>query len=319
MTMKRSEGIFDAAVVGGGPAGLSAALTLGRGRWRVAVIDAGEPRNTPAAAAHNLFTRDGTPPLQLLAIAREQLRPYTTVELRAGRAVDAHAVDGGFRVLLRDGSTVGARRVLLATGVVDILPEIPGFRELWGKSVFHCPFCHGWEVRGQPLALLGRGETGKELSRLLTRWSGDLVLLTDGPAELSGAGRAELAALGVGLREERVLRLEPDGHGIAAVLEGGGRVVRGALYARPPQRQASDLAARLGCTLTEDGMVQVDALGATTVPGVHAAGDLVSRMQQVALAAAGGLAAAQGVHHSLAAEDRARRLGEAASPLPPFS
>ncbi|HEX8362708.1 MAG TPA: NAD(P)/FAD-dependent oxidoreductase [Longimicrobium sp.] len=311
--MNQRNETFDAVVVGGGPAGLSAALTLGRGRWRVAVIDAGEPRNAPAAAAHNLFTRDGTPPLELLAIAREQLRPYDTVELRAGRAVDARDADGGFHVQLEDGSTLAARRVVLATGVVDILPDIPGFRQLWGKSVFHCPFCHGWEVRDQPLALLGRGSTAMELSRLLTRWSGDLVLLSDGPAELSGDERAELEALGVGLREERVLRLEPDGHGLAAVLDGGGRLVRGALYARPPQRQSSDLAGRLGCALTDLGLVQIDAMGATTVPGVFAGGDLVTRMQQVAIAASGGLVAAQGVHHSLAAENLARRISVAAA------
>jgi len=272
--MKQSEETYDAVVVGGGPAGLSAALTLGRGRWRVAVIDAGEPRNAPAAEAHNLFTRDGTPPLQLLATARDQLRPYTTVQLRPGRAVDAHAADDGFRVQLEDGAHVAARRVLLATGVVDVLPEIPGFRELWGKSIFHCPFCHGWEVAGQPFALLGRGTAGMELARLLTRWSPDLVLLSDGPAELTDAERAELAALGIGLREDRVLRVESAGEGIAAVLEGGERLVRGALYARPPQRQGSDLPERLGCAIS-DGVVQIDPTGATTVPGVYAAGEIV--------------------------------------------
>lgn len=293
---------FD-VVVGGGPAGLSAALTLGRGRWRVAVIDAGEPRNAPAAAAHNLFTRDGTPPLELLATARAQLRPYTTVAFRPGRAVDARAEGGGFRLALQDGSALSARRVLLATGVVDVLPEIPGFRELWGRVVHHCPFCHGWELRDRPLGLMGRGTAAMDLARLIPRWSRDLVLFSDGPAELGEAERAELSALGVLLREEPVAALEGDDDGLAVVLAGGERVVRAGLYVRPPQRQASDLAARLGCSLTDDGRVQVDAAGATDVAGVSAAGDLSTPMQAVAMASSAGLMAAVGLHRSLAEEE----------------
>ncbi len=149
---------YDVVVVGGGSAGLSAALVLGRSRRRTMVLDAGEPRNAPSSGVHGFFSRDGIPPKELLRIAREQLGPYPGVEVRSARATGASGEDGDFEVDLDDGSVVRTRKLLLAAGVADELPEKPGFKELWGRGVYHCPYCHGWEVRDRPLAVLNSGE-----------------------------------------------------------------------------------------------------------------------------------------------------------------
>ncbi|CAA9555005.1 MAG: Thioredoxin reductase [uncultured Thermomicrobiales bacterium] len=289
---------FDAIVIGGGPAGLSAALVLGRARRRTLVVDAGEPRNAPAAAAHGMFTRDGTPPAELLEIGRAQLRPYGSVELRPGKAEAARVVEGGFAFDLTDGETVRARTAVLATGVRDDLAGVPGLRELWGRGVYHCPYCHGWEVRDEPLAVLANGETAMHLAPLIRQWSADLVLLTDGPADLTAADRAILTGLGIPVREEPIVRLDgaPD-RGLGVVFADGEVLARRAVFARVPVMPRTGLAEGLGCALVAEGMVpgliEVDAVGRTTVPGVYAAGDVTTPMAQVvAAAAAGALAAA---------------------------
>src|SRR5262245_37275609 len=161
---------WDVIIVGGGPAGLSAALVLGRSRRRVLVCDGGEPRNASSPVAHGLLTRDGTPPFELLRIGREQLAPYTTVRFEAGCIRRVERADGGFVATKEDGEAVRSRRILLATGIVDELPAIPGFRELWGVSVLHCPYCHGWEVRDQPIACYGNGPEAFDFCVLLTGW-----------------------------------------------------------------------------------------------------------------------------------------------------
>jgi thioredoxin reductase len=176
---------------------LSAALVLGRSRRRTLVLDAGEARNAPSSGVHGFFSRDGIPPETLLQIAREQLGTYPGVEMRSARAAGARGRDGDFEVILDDGSVVRTRKLLLATGVVDELPEKPGFEELWGRGVYHCPYCHGWEVRDRPLAVLNSSEGAAEHAALIRNWSRDLVLLTDGPAGLSAEGRRTLLALDV--------------------------------------------------------------------------------------------------------------------------
>ncbi|HEX2203007.1 MAG TPA: NAD(P)/FAD-dependent oxidoreductase, partial [Longimicrobium sp.] len=265
--------MYDVVIVGGGVAGLSAALLLGRGRRKVLVFDGGAPRNAPAHEAHSFFTRDGTPPLELLRIGREQLAAYD-VEVRAGWVADAAREGEGFRVTAADGTEVTARRLLLATGVVDVLPEIEGLRERWGGAVFHCPYCHGWEVRGRPLAVLGRGDDAMHLVKLLRGWTDDLVLCTDGPAGLDDDARAKLARHGVALREEPVVRLEgPGGRLERIVFASGEPLAREGILLRPPQRPASDLAERLGCERLPGGPLVTDPFLQTTVPGVYVAGD----------------------------------------------
>src|SRR3954471_345856 len=178
------EATLDVIIVGAGPAGLSAALILGRCCRDVLVFDTGIYRNAASHALHGYLTRDGTPPLELLTLGREQLAPYDTVRLEHAEVVDARCVGGTFTVTLRDGSTRRCRKLLIATGVVDVLPAIDGIDSLYGRSVFHCPYCDGWEFRGKRLAIYGKGDAGKGLALELTLWSSDIVLCTDGPAEL---------------------------------------------------------------------------------------------------------------------------------------
>src|SRR5262245_22437363 len=201
--------MYDVIIVGAGPAGLSAALMLGRSRRRVLLCDTGRPRNAASLAMHGYLSRDGMPPLEFLAVARGQLRQYDTVECRDAEVVDAVCQpDTRFHVALAGGETFTARKLLIATGVVDNLPAIPGFRELYGRGVFHCPYCDGWEVRDEPLAIYGRGARGRGLSLELTGWSRDLVLCTVGPPEIDAEGVARVRRNGIRVREDRLVRLE---------------------------------------------------------------------------------------------------------------
>ena len=288
----------DVIIIGAGPAGLSAALILGRIRRRVLVIDSRKPRNAPSAESHSFFTRDGTPPLEILRIGREQLRPYD-VEIRDAEVTDAFRDGEGFTVVLGDGSNRSARRLLLATGVVDSLPEIEGLRELWGRSVLHCAYCHGWEVRDRPLAVYANGDSAAEIVALVRRLSPDVVLCTDGPADLGG-DRELLDRNGIPVREESIIRLDGrDGQLERIVFAGGTDLPRHALFLPTLPRQHSDLAERLGCALTDLGLVQVNADGLTTVPGVYAAGDLALRRHQVVVASADGAIAGIAINQDL--------------------
>lgn len=283
----------EVAIVGGGSAGLSAALALGRARRSVLVIDAGTPRNAPAAQAHNLFTRDGTPPRELLRIGREQLQPYGTRFLD-DRVVRVSGDKGSFRLELAGAPPLTAARLLLATGVQDKLPGTPGLRELWGKSVFTCPYCHGWEVRDAPLAVLGDGALGYDYARFIRNWSLDVVLLAGAAPTLEAAQLSDLRALGVQVVAADVLEFESLGGELSALrLSDGRRLARRAVFMHPPQSLRGDLAQQLGCALSEDGLrVVVDETGQTSVPGVYAAGDMVSPMHALVMAAASGTKAA---------------------------
>ncbi|MCA1719011.1 MAG: NAD(P)/FAD-dependent oxidoreductase [Actinobacteria bacterium] len=307
-------------MVGGGSAGLSAALILGRSRRRTLVLDAGEPRNAPSSGVHGFLSRDGTPPKELLRIAREQLGPYPSVEVRSARAIGARGEDGGFEMDLDDGSSVRARKLLLATGLVDELPEKPGFKELWGRGVYHCPYCHGWEVRDRPLAVLISDERATEHTLLIRNWSRDLVLLTDGPAGLEEEDLQRLRALGVPVNEKRIARLEGRNDGSEGlsrvVFEDGSSLEREGLFYGPPQRQRSGFAEALGCEMVAMGpdaeLVKADPMTReTSVPGVYVAGDAGPPPQSVALAAASGSSAAAVLNHALCAEDAEAEVSSA--------
>jgi thioredoxin reductase len=295
--------MYDVIVIGAGPAGLSAALMLGRCRRRVLVCDTGKPRNAASRALHGFLSRDGLPPLELLRIAREQMQKYETVELRDVEVTVAECRDSRFHVTLADGSEVESRKLLIATGVVDNLPDIPGFRELYGRSVFHCPYCDGFEVRDQPLAIYGRGERGLGLSLELTGWSRDLVLCTDGPSEIPAEGLARLDRHGIRIREERVVKLDGHDRLERIVFADGEPLPRTALFFTTGQTQQSELASRLGCAMTDKGTVWTGKYEATHLPGLFVAGDASRAVQWVVVAAAEGAEAAFAINTDLLKED----------------
>lgn len=293
---------FDVVVIGAGPAGLSAALALGRATREVLLAGDGPTRNAPADAAHNLFTRDGTAPADLVRIGREQLAPYD-VTIRNELVTDAQQTADGFDVRFSGGERVKARGLILAMGVRDDLPTIPGLRELWGTGVFHCPYCHGWEVAGRPLGIHARGERALHLSRLIRGWTDDLVLFTDGPSGLSAEDTARIERNGIIIRGERIERVTGS-HALESVmLEGGEVVPRNGLFLSPRLELRSDIAHRLGCSINDEGRVDADAFGRTAVARVFVAGDAGPNHQSVIAAAASGTIAGTTLNHDLLAEE----------------
>lgn len=297
---------WDCIVVGAGAAGLSAALVLGRARRRTLIIDAGEQSNRHTAGIGGLLANDRRRPLDFYATGRAELATYPTVEFRSGEVLSGQRGEEGFTLELADGSTEAARRVLLATGMKYRYPQIEGIDERWGRSVFHCPFCHGWEHRDQPLAVLDRGG-----ALMLTAWSDDVTLLTDGPAELTSEDRDRLQAAGVAIDERSIAGLRgPDGRLTAVTFTDASERPLGGLLIPVTLHQRSALAAQLGAVTTEPGPLFADALAvdakfATSVPGLFAAGDAGGVMPSVASAVASGHTAAAMVVMDLMTAPRA--------------
>jgi thioredoxin reductase len=292
---------YDVVIVGGGPAGLSAALILGRARKRVLVCDAGTPRNAPAAEMYGFVSRDGTPPPEFRRISRAQLAPYESVEVRDVRVGRIDGERGAFEVHT-DAGVVAARRVILAVGVIDEVPDLPGFRELWGHAVFQCPYCHGWEVRDRAFGFLAPSVEHLEFALFLRGWSDDVLAFTSGAFAVPPALAAQLAAADVGLEERRIRGLVGSGGRLDAIeLDDGHRVARDVLFARPPQRQ-TDVVRQSGVALDPQGYVAVSPTLETSRPGVYAAGDLTTMMQGALLAAAAGAQAAYALNRELTLE-----------------
>jgi thioredoxin reductase len=291
---------YDVVIAGGGAAGLSAALVLGRARRRVAVIDAGEPRNAPAAHMQGYLSRDGLSPAQLLAFGRSEVSGYG-VEIIDDRVV---GITDGFSVARVEGPTLQARRVLLALGVGDEIPDVPGLRDRWGRDVLHCPYCHGWEVRDQPLGVLGAHSGAVQHAHLIRQWSDDVVLF-EHTLELTDTERRDLAARGIRVVPGLVTGVAVENDELRGVRLADGSVEpRAALFIRPVNVLHPDgLAASLGCEFTSEGFVRVDATGRTSVPGVWAAGNIVDPRAQVITAAGAGSAAAIAINADLVQDD----------------
>jgi thioredoxin reductase len=295
---------YDCIVVGAGAAGLSAALMLGRCRRNVLVCHAGEPRNARAAGLHNYLTRDGIRPTEFLHLAQQEVERYPSVEFRSVEVLDATRAPDGFRVVCADGTQLGARKLLLATGVADELPDIEGLQPLYGTSIHHCPYCDAWEWRDQPIAIYGRGEDGFSLALGLTVWTDDLVLCTDGPSGLSASELEQLSQKGIEVREERIARLEgQQGKLERMVFVGGKSLARKALFVCAGQHQRSGLARKLGCRFTGKGAVATGTCEATDVPGLYVAGDSSKEAQLVVVAAAEGAEAGMAINKALLKED----------------
>jgi thioredoxin reductase len=289
--------VRDAVVVGGGPAGLSAALVLGRARQRVLVLDTGRPANIVSSAIGGLLGQSGVAPAELRRAGREQLAEFPTVEVRDAAVVDANVEREVFEVRLRDGQELRTRALVLAHGLSYEPPALPGIEPLWGRSVFHCPFCDGWEVRDRALAVHGNGPDVVRTARVVSGWSRDVVLLTDGPARLGDAGQASLAAASVRVRDEPIRGLSGhDGRLDRIEFVSGPAEKRDALFVRTRREQPNGLAAALGCELTAGGTIVTDGDGRTTAPGVYAAGDAATeRLRSVAAAIGTGSRAALAV------------------------
>lgn len=295
------QGTVDVVIVGGGPAGLSAALLLGRSRKNVIVYDAGPPRNAAADHVHNFLTRDGTPPAEMRRIGREQLAPYRSVEVRDARVDAIDRDERGFTVRAA-GEVVKARRILLAVGMIDDLPDLPGVRELWGKSIFICPYCHAWENADRAFGYLAPSAAWLEFPSFLKNWTRDLTVFTGGAFPIPEEARAKLVRAGMRIEERPLAGLRAEDGRLAAIaLQGGAEVPCAALFMRPAQRQ-TPVVASLGLALDEQGFVKVDEQKRTSVPGVYAAGDLTTMMQGALFAAAAGAQAAAMLNHALTVE-----------------
>jgi thioredoxin reductase len=285
---------YDTIIVGGGPAGLSAALVLGRCLRRVLVCDSGRYRNERSRALHCFLSRDGVPPAELLARAREQLGPYDSVGHMRAWVSRVDRIGAGFVVSTDAGDLLNCRTVLVATGVVDELPEIEGIEEFFGSTVHVCPYCDGWEHRGAPIAVFGDGSKSAGLALLLRQWTKDLVLCTHGPSGLGPDDLVRLDAHGIAVHEQLIRRLEGADGCLKSVLFGDGtRLDRQALFFSTGQHPRSALLESLGCRYGEKG-VDCDENGETSIPGVYVAGD-VSRDVQLAI-----IAAAEGARAGLA-------------------
>jgi thioredoxin reductase len=308
---------WECVIVGGGAAGLSAALVLGRARRKALVVDAGEQSNRPAEGVGGLLGHDRRAPADLYAAGRRDLMSYPTVHLRAGRVVAADRDGGRFRLELGDGSVLLTKRVLLASGMDYRYPDLPGIGERWGRSVFHCPFCHGWEHRDQRLGLLERGLAAVERALLLRMWSGDVTILADGPSGLDPEQSQPLAEAAIALDERPVRALRGPGSALEEIVfaDGSTRPLD-AMLVPVTLHQRSLLAEQLGVAFSTAGpmgseTIEVDPRSATNVPGVFAAGDVTAQMTSVASAVAAGSFAAAAIVHDL--------VQETARPLLPLS
>jgi thioredoxin reductase len=297
---------YDVIIIGGGAAGLSAALVLSRARRRVVVVDSGSPRNAPAAHMQGFLSRDGMPPSELLATGRTEVMAYggqivsaTVEQLLGAGGTGAPA----FIARLADGTPLHARRVLVTTGLLDELPDIPGLRDRWARDVLHCPYCHGYEVRDQRLGVVWNGPATPTYAQIVRQWSRDVVLLAP-PATLTDEQRTELLARAIGIIESPVTGVEVSGDRLTGVtLVDGTTLQRDALFVPPRLTPRSDLLVQLGCDLDDDGWVVTGANGGTSVPGVRVAGNVSNPRAQVITAAGEGSAAAIALNADLVEEE----------------
>jgi thioredoxin reductase len=294
----------DVVVIGAGPAGLSAALILGRARRRVLVCDRGTPRSWASKAIYGFLTRDGINPAEFRQHARRELSRYPNVKLISAEVTRAKRTPGGHFEVQMGRRRVKCRKVLIATGVTDRLPRIDGIERFFGKSVFQCPYCDGWELRDKTVAVYGKGDRGLEIARAMTAWTSDLVLCTDGKSTISKADRLKLCRNGIEVYEQRILRLA-GAHGRLKEIEfSDGTSLRcSALFFDTVCSGQSDLAASLGCQFNRRGGIRCGRFEATDVPGVFVAGNIIKDVQLSVVAAAEGARAAFGINRSLTRED----------------
>ncbi|HMQ76213.1 MAG TPA: NAD(P)/FAD-dependent oxidoreductase [Flavobacteriales bacterium] len=295
---------FDVIIVGGSYAGLAAGMALGRALRRVLIVDSGLPANRQTPFSHNFITQDGVPPQLIASKARAQVERYASVEFKHGLVTEVSVTDDGFDVRVEDTPILTAKKLVFATGIRDLLPATPGFAECWGISVLHCPYCHGYEVRDEVTGVLGNGEKAFELVRLISNWTKELTLFTDGPSALTETQAQALGRHGIAIEQARVQELAHDKGQLHHIrlADKSSRAVH-ALYAMPPFEQHCTIPQRLGCAMTPEGYIQVDVQQRTSIPGIYAAGDSTARLRTVANAVATGTTAGMMLNKELVAEE----------------
>lgn len=295
---------FDVIIIGGSYSGLSAAMSLGRSLRQVLVIDSGLPCNRQTPHSHNFITQDGEKPAIISAKAKLQVDLYKTVQFYNGLAVKALETENGFEIITESGAVFNSRKVLFATGVKDLFPEIEGFGECWGISVLHCPYCHGYEVKNEKTAIFANGEMGFEYAKLISNWTKDLRLCTNGKSQLTSEQTQKLKNHGVSIFEEEIEFLEHNnGYVSNIVFKNGEKIEVKAIYAKVPFEQHCSLPQDLGCEINEQGYLKVDFMQKTTIPGIYGSGDATTQMRSVALAVSSGSFAGAVINKELIDED----------------
>ncbi|WP_274653913.1 NAD(P)/FAD-dependent oxidoreductase [Paenibacillus humicola] len=291
---------FDVLIIGGGPAGLSAALVLGRSRKQAAVIDEGRPRNAVTREAHGFLTRDGISPGEFRRIAKEQIGVYPSVSIMADTAVSITGADGHFQVATAQGKTFASKKLLFAVGMKDRPLDIPGLAEIYGKSAFVCPYCDGWELRDKPLVIINKGADAMHFAPLISGWTSRFTICTNGPDGLTEADREELRRHRIPVFDAPIRSIESnEGKVRQVVLEDGTTIPCEGIFFKPELVTGSDLPQAIGCQVTEAGTVVVDGFGKTSVAGVYSAGDASSRQYQAIAAASAGAFTAAAINNEL--------------------
>lgn len=295
---------FDVAIIGGSYAGLSAAMTLGRARRNVVIIDSGKPCNRQTPHSHNLITQDGKTPAEISALAREQVLAYPTVRLHNALVASVSGQDGAFSVGTSDGQSFEAKKLIFTTGIRDIMPEIPGFAESWGISAIHCPYCHGYEYSDARTGVLMNGEMALEYLKMIRNWTADLTLYTNGPATFDAIAREKMLAFGAEIVEQPITSLDHENGYLRALhfTDGSSRNIA-ALYHRPAFEQHCLLPEQLGCELNQQGFIKVDESQKTTVAGIYAAGDNSGTLRGLTSVMATGTVAGVRLNHELINEE----------------
>jgi thioredoxin reductase len=295
---------FDVIIIGGSYSGLAAAMALGRALRKVLIIDSGEPCNIQTPYSHNFLTQDGKKPREILMVAKQQVETYPSIKFITELATKGVKTDQGFKIQVAAGQTYGATKLIFATGIKDLMPDIKGFSECWGISVLHCPYCHGYEVRDQQTGILGNGEYGYEFCVLISNWTKDLTLFTNGKSTLTAEQTVKLKKHKVNIVEKEIEKLEhTNGHLQSIIFNDHSTSNAKAIYTRVPSIQHCTIPESLGCELTSDEYIKVDSSQKTNVHGVFACGDNTTRVRTVANAVAMGTTAGMIVNKEITLEE----------------
>jgi thioredoxin reductase len=294
---------YDVIIIGGSYSGLAAAMALGRALKKVLIIDSGRPCNIQTPFSHNFITQDGKPPEEIASLAKQQVQKYKSVEFVNALVNDGRKVDSGFEIETDSGNHYKVKKLIFATGIKDLMPDIDGFSDCWGISVLHCPYCHGYEVRNQKTGVLGNGNSGFELVMMISNWTKELTLYTNGQSTLSNEQVQRLSKHNINIIETAIQKVEhSEGYVKSIVFKDGDKAPIKALYSKRPFIQHCSIPEKIGCELNDEGYIKTNPLQKTTVPGIYACGDNATRMRTVANAISMGTTAGMMLNKELIEE-----------------